>query len=193
MRNATRGRCLCLVAALATAAACVPLQAQIVSSLVTGDRVRVFTPSLSREGVVGMIVGRAPDTLTILSAEHSDTVIVPLSELTRLELSKGRHRNGLKGMVIGLLLGAAGGAIAGRASGDDRGWGDTASQKELSDAVACGVAGLIIGGTIGSNSETEDWVVIRPLSGSRLSVAPRSDHRLAVAYSVAFSQRHRSY
>ena len=187
MRIATLGRSVWFVATIVTVAGCARLlQAQGISSLEPGARVRLFTPSVGRGGLVGTVVRPVRDTLAILPAKGSDTVVVAVAELTRLELSTGRHPHALKGMGIGLLVGAAGGAIAGWASGDDRGWfGLTAGEKARIGATLFGVAGSLVGGAIIGRA-TEGWEVVRLPSGSRISVAPRGNAHVALAYSVAF-------
>ncbi|HEY4670437.1 MAG TPA: hypothetical protein VIG78_00100 [Gemmatimonadaceae bacterium] len=187
MRDATSGRLICAAAALAVVAGCTPLQAQSVS-LEPGTRVRVFTPSTGSGGLAGSVVALEHDTLTLWPEKRVETVAVALSELSRLELSKGMHTHALKGCGIGLLLGATGGAIAGHLSGDDQGWfGLTANEKAVTGAVVFGVAGALVGLTIGSHfGATEEWASVRLPSRGRLGVAPRSGAPFALVYSVAF-------
>lgn len=181
------GRSVCFIAAFATVAGGAPLQAQGMLPLDPGTRVRVFGPSVVSGGLVGVVVGLVPDTLAIRPAERSDTVVVALSALTRLELSTGQHSHTLKGAGVGLLLGGVGGWIAGSASGDDRGswYGYTAREKAHMGAVLFGAAGALVGAAIGGRP-TEGWAPVRLPSGSRITAAPRSDGRLSLVYSVAF-------
>ena len=189
MRTATLGRATCLVAALAAMTGCVPPPSERGVSWGPGTRIRVSTPSAGGDGLVGSLVGLVGDTLTLLPAKRSDTtVVVILSDRTRLERSMGRHTHALKGAGIGLLVGATGGAIAGHVSGDDKGgwFGYTASDKAHIGAVTFGIAGALVGLAIGGNLQTEEWQLVRLSPGGRIGVVPRSDARVALAYSFAF-------
>ena len=187
MRHGSVTRCQCLAASLAALVPLAPLRAQSVSTPEPGVRVRVFASSIDRGGLVGNLVSFAHDTLAINPENRADTVVVLLSELTRLEQSTGPRTRSLRFGGIGLLVGAVGGAILGRASGDDPPtiWGNTASEKARMDAIGLGVVGWIVGAVIGSNCPTEGWTPLRLPSGARISVAPLGGMRLALAYSLA--------
>ena len=187
MPKAMLGRAAFAVAAVAVAASG-SLEAQDAPSLEPGARVRIFAPSVASNGLVGTVVGLSRETLTLQPERRSDAFVVALSELTRIELSTGRRTHARRDMGIGLLIGATGGAIAGRASGDDKGgwFGLTAGEKAQIGAVVFGVAGAIAGALVAGNTSTEEWKLLPLPSGSRVGVTPRSDGRVALTYSVTF-------
>ena len=185
MRHGAMSRCQCVAAALAAVMAYAPVRAQGVSPLEPGTRVRVFSPSIGRDGLIGNLLAVADDTLSIRPENRADTVRLVRSELTRLEQSTGRHSHALRFAGIGLLVGAAGGAITSKASGDDKKiwWGGYSPRQ---DAVAMGIVGFIVGGVIGGNFPTEDWAPLQLHSGSRISVTPRIGRQATLAYVVTF-------
>ncbi|HKW11781.1 MAG TPA: hypothetical protein VJO33_15445 [Gemmatimonadaceae bacterium] len=187
MRNSEVRGSVWLVAALATMAGCARLQAQTALSLARGTRVRVVVPVFDSGGTVGIVSRLVGDTLTIRLLQRSETLIIVLSEETRLEVSTGHHTDALKGMGVGLFLGAAGGGIAGRASGDDKGWfGFTANEKAGLGAAFFGVVGALAGAAIGGNHEREGWTSVVLPPRSRIGAVPSGDHRVAIVYSVSF-------
>ena len=93
----------------------------------------------------------------------------------------GRIRTRSRVAGIGLLVGVGGALIADHASGGERWSGFTAI-----GATVFGVLGTLVGATIGGNFPTEGWQAVRMSSGARLSIVPRAEGRLALAYSVPF-------
>lgn len=187
MLSAMLGRAA-FAAAVAAVAASVSLEAQDAPSLQPGARVRVFAPSLPTSGLVGTVVGLSRETLTLEAAKAPVSFVLARSELTRIEVSTGQRTHVRRDMGIGLLIGATGGAIAGRASGDDKGswFGMTSWEKARIGAVVFGVAGALAGALVAGNTSTEEWKLVPLRSGSRVSLAPRSDGRVALTYSVTF-------
>jgi hypothetical protein len=185
MRNAMSGRFVCSLAALAAVVGAAPIQAQSVS-LEPGVRARVFTPSVDTGGLAGTVVLLVRDTLIFRPDRRSDTLTVALSELSRLELSKGKHTHALKGCGIGLLLGAAGGAIAGHTTTSTKDWFLTPNEAAAVGGGILGVAGALVGATIGSHfGVTESWAQVPIPSRSRVSIVPR-DGAMALSYSFVF-------
>jgi hypothetical protein len=188
MRNATLSRSLCFIAALTTAPGFVPLEAQSVPEPRRGTRVRVFAPSIDRRGLVGNLVALARDTLAILPSGRPDTVLVAFPDITRLEESVRQHSRTLEFAGIGLLVGAAGGAIMGLARGaDDPTWWERSNSGEARiNAVGFGIVGAIVGAVIGSNHPTELWAPLRLSAGNRVGLSPRCGSRVALGYSFSF-------
>ena len=179
MRKSALRRSVWFVWTLAASAGCVPLRAQSVGSLQPGIRVRV-TPSIGDLRFVGTLVGLVRDTLTVQPENRSDTVVVLLTELKRLERSTGPRSHALMGAGIGLLIGAGAPVIADRTSGDQSWSGLTAI-----GATVCGVLGTLVGATIGSHFPTEGWQLVRASSGSSVSVGAHGVLRLTFALSVS--------
>ena len=92
---------------------------------------------------------------------------------------------------IGLLVGAATGAVIGLASGDDPPcsgwfcWGFTAEEKAALGAIGLGGLGAVIGLIAGAASSGERWEEV-PLDRLRVSVGPQRDGRLGFGLSVTF-------
>ena len=152
--------------------------------LVSGARVRVTHPD---EGTrVGTALAVTDDLLFVQWAGGSDTVGVPLAEVTQLDVSNGRHRyRALKYAGIGLLGGAALGAIVGAESYSDK---DSFIGK---GALAAGGAFVLgsLGGLIGLVTgvvRSETWQEL-PLDRSRVGImVPSGGHgtRLGVALTL---------
>jgi hypothetical protein len=109
------------------------------------------------------------DTLVLRQGASTTSRSVATSDITALEVSRGRYQHKAKGALWGLLIGAGGGAVAGYLSyskpnpcvdfsciGDIFG----PSSRE-SDAVLGGVLGGIVGtlvGTLVGMHATDAWV-----------------------------------
>lgn len=138
-----------------------------------GSRIRVTSPMLGDARRIGTVVTFHTDTLVFQPAGSRDSVAIPASALTRLEVSAGRRRPILKGMGIGFLVGAATGVILGFASGDsENGWWDwTAEQKAGIGGAVLGSVGAVAGGVIGATRVTERWARIS-LGSAETGVGP---------------------
>ncbi len=114
-------------------------------------------------------------------------LLVPVASINRLEGSRGRKSNSAEGAGIGLLVGAATGAIIGLASGDDEPgfitW--TAEQKAGVGAVLLGGVGGVIGLIAGATITTDRWNEV-PVDRLRVSFAPQRDGRFALGLSMRF-------
>ncbi len=134
---------------------------------------------------VSTFVAWKADSLVIQS--NGDTLTVPVTLLTRLDVSRGRKTNTGEGAGIGFLLGVFAGAAIGLASYEcepcfiDLGPGTYAA----AGAVIGGLGGLVVGALIGSAIETDRWMEMR-VASMRVSVAPQRDGRFALGLSVRF-------
>ena len=125
-----------------------------------GTRVRITVPGEARR--VGTVVAIVGDTL-VAQWERGGARGVALSQLSRLEVSRGRHRRPWRGAGLGLALGATVGAVVGAATYE--GCEGRANCMELggpgTNAVAAalviGVAGAAVGGVLGASRPTEAW------------------------------------
>ena len=100
----------------------------------------------------------------------------------------GQHSRTLKFAGIGMLVGAAGGAIAGLASGadDPTWWERKIGDKARINAVGFGIVGAFVGAVIGSNCPTELWAPLRLASGNRIGLTPQRHSRIALELSFTF-------
>jgi hypothetical protein len=117
-----------------------------------GTRIRVTPLESSAPYLIGTVVGQAGDTLIVLS-EPRDTVRVTLATLDFLEVSGGRHAHVGRGMGLGFVVGAAGGAAIGAAAIDAE-WRGVGA---LLGAGVGGLGGLLLGAAVGSAVLTERW------------------------------------
>ena len=117
-----------------------------------GTRIRVTPLESSAPYLIGTVVGQAGDTLVVLSAPR-DTVRVTLTTLDFLEVSGGRRAHVGRGMGLGFLVGAAGGAAIGAAAIDSE-WRGVGA---LLGAGVGGLGGLLVGAVVGSAVRTERW------------------------------------
>jgi hypothetical protein len=144
---------------------------QLVSSqtLTPGSRVRVSHPFAGIR--TGTVVALTPDTLEMRLGEDSVSVHLPLVEVTRLEVSRGKRRH-MSDAAVGLVVGAAVGAVAGYATGDN----DCSHEFICFDRSATAAIGGIffggLGGVIGLVKgviPTETWERV-PLQARRVSL-----------------------
>lgn len=146
------------------------------TSIQPGTRVRITQPG--QEPRIAAVVTGSGDTLFVRWPEFATTSAVPLAEVSRLEVSTGRHRNVLKGALVGTLSAGAVGGVLGAATYtpctsteafgcflEPAGRGESA----LQGGVVGGVLGLIVGALVGLPSR-EGWQQM-PLATRRVSVA----------------------
>ncbi|MFL5620320.1 MAG: hypothetical protein ACJ79A_18245 [Gemmatimonadaceae bacterium] len=125
---------------------------------------------------VATVVAHTADTLLVRWPEFANTVAVPLSEISRLEVSTGRHRNVVKGMVLGTVGVGTAGALLGAISykpctsncflaPSDRG------ESAAVGGIVGGTLGLVIGTLAGLVSH-DTWQRV-PLDGRRVAVTVR--------------------
>jgi hypothetical protein len=137
------------------------LAAQRVSVLTVNDRLRVWAPPRSEghEGTLLAIDTTAARTLIWRrpARRGADQAVVqisdttPLAAIQRLEVYRqraGGRRVG-EGMLLGLLVGAAGGALVGGAADCDNG-DSMCGLSTLIGAAGGGVLGGLVGGIVGS-------------------------------------------
>ncbi len=172
--------------ALALALAVAPpdgVIAQDTLAVKVGTRVRVTAPELDLDKYDGTVVAVRGDTLTV------GTVQVPLASVTRLDVHQGRKGNGGKGAIIGTLVGLPTGLALGvfyqQACSNSSDIGQTCLGLVPIGAVAVGLAGALVGGTVGALMKTDRWSEV-PLERLRVSLAPQGDGRFAFGLSVRF-------
>jgi len=159
-----------------------------------GDRVRVVAPESGDTAQIGTIAAVGADGIVLRGKGQDDSLRIPFAHLRQLDVSNGRSAHPVAGLVIGL----AGGALAGAVLADAN-----YSNKELNlvsrgtgDAILAavgGAAGALIGGVTGALIHTDRWFTLVPLhslvghaqAGVTLipsSMGPRPALRVAVRF-----------
>jgi hypothetical protein len=111
-------------------------------------------------------------TLTLLIYENATKVDIRLDELNSVRIEKKSAF--LKSLGIGILAGAAAGALGGYLSGDDEpsGWMDifnfTAGEKALGFGISLGAVGGVIGAGIGALKGIDKTITLVGLSPEKL-------------------------
>jgi hypothetical protein len=108
--------CLLLAAMLGVAVLPPALGAQPWSraGIDVGKRVRVTTPGVpGRDRYAGRVVAVGPDSLTLQRDGAPAPTAIPFTSITKVEVSRGRRPNGWRGAALGLVGGAAAGAVVG--------------------------------------------------------------------------------
>jgi len=131
-----------------------------------GARVRVTVPSRDLTKHVESFRQLRADTLVL------ESMWLPLSDVTRLDLYAGRQSHTLAGAGIGFLVGAGIGAIVVASAGDLDNC-DPFSATECAlilGGIPAGV-GLLIGTVAGALSKTDKWEEV-PLDRLQVSIVP---------------------
>ena len=134
-------------------------------------RIRFALPPVDRLRVAQVIVQRG-DSLWVRPAQSEDTLALALKTLAHLDVSRGQHRNTLKGAGLGLLSGAAAGAILGYSLGQDCSTDSFVcfprDQTSLMGAAYIGGLGAVVGALVGHSHVRDRWVSV--LSPSRVKI-----------------------
>jgi hypothetical protein len=170
------------------AAPCIGATAQT-PTLPPGARVRVTAPAYGSARQVGTVLALRGDTLVLQTAANPDTLLLPWSGVTGLEVSRGRRRQVREGIGFGFLAGAAFGMLIGLADGDDPPdsfIAFSAGEKALFAGAVLGGIGAVVGGVLGAASPTDRWerVPLRSVE-ARVGAAP-GGHGLALSLSARF-------
>ena len=159
------------------------VDAQDSRAIMVGVRVRITAPDLDIYKYDGTVAALRGDTLTV------GPVQVPLASVTRLDVHQGRKGNVGKGAMIGTLVGVPTGLALGvfyqQACSNSSDIGETCVALVPIGAVAIGLAGALVGGTVGALIKTDRWEEV-PLERFRVTLAPQRNGRFALGLSVAF-------
>ena len=158
---------------------CVPVSDLTAQSLSLGDRIRVqSTQTYASDGearkgaytTTGALSRWANDTLRI-DTDSQMRVSIYVSNVEKLEVSRGQTHQAPTGMVIGAAIGFTFGFLFGStvAYGFDGTNKEAASGGLASGAVGAGV-GLVIGAIIGALHSTDAWEEV-PVGDLRVSVS----------------------
>jgi hypothetical protein len=129
-----------------------------------GSRVRVLSPVFGDQKQAGRVVSTTSDTLVFLPAKQSTSIAIGTPYIFAMDVANGTHTQKLTDALVGLLIGAGGGAIIGYATYKrpkpcefciDFGPG--------AQAIAVGalgaIGGAVVGTTFGSR-QTDTWVPV---------------------------------
>ena len=147
------------------------------TAVVPGARVRIT--QIDQKPRVAVVVSRTADTLRVRWPDLANTTAaVPVADISRLEVSGGRHRNVLKGMAVGTLgLGTVGvvlGAATYSPCDSTEPFGcllasDNRAEEALMVGALGAAVGLIVGTLVGLPSR-ESWRRV-PLDATRVAVS----------------------
>lgn len=169
-----------------------PMQAQdgrmAADDLRAGTRVRVTMNT--KERVVGTVVVLAADSVVIAPEGGPGNRSLLRTNVARVELSAGKRSSKARGARMGLLAGAAVGAVYGvvivREEAPDC-INECAplltSVGLLSGAVVLGLVGTALGALAGAPSR-ERWIRAPDDGGIPLSISPTADSRIALRISL---------
>jgi hypothetical protein len=139
-------------------------------SLQGGVRARIFGPTTYPKYELITVASARPDSLRYSLDRGLDTTSIAWQQISKMDVSKGRHRNIGRGAGIGLLVGAIAGAMLGsNAPGDEfRGI------KRTLQGVLGGALGGLGGAAIGSAWRSENWMPVSlprtPVASNRRSI-----------------------
>ena len=186
----------CSVVTAATLAAAERAAAQVPAALpiADGTRARVTAPALGPTRRVVTVLAQRGDTLVLRAEGARDSLLLPAAGVTRLEVSHGRKTRVQRGLVVGLLGGAAVGAALAYAAYDPDPcagsesfacvavFSGTSRGQDAGLGAALGaVAGAAAGSVVGLLWRTERWQrVPLPPRVARVRLAPTPQGGLVV-------------
>ena len=125
-----------------------------------GARVRVSAPALSSRAVIGNFDTLSAESFSLISAQTDTLMRIPLSLITRLELSEGRRRG--RGAGMGALVGFGASVVGGFLCQVACSTGNDANFAVVGGLFLGIFVGLPVGGLLGGTVfAPERW---RPIS-----------------------------
>ena len=168
-----------LAAVLLLAVSVEVVESQTVSP---GDRVRVhFTEyqlamvgNTARRGsqtveLIGVLHQLQADSLYVEQDSSEDLAEIPLTDLTRFEVSRGRKNKTLAGMAIGTGIGFGAGFLTGVLMCSGANCEVTGGEAGLVIGLIGGGVGLLLGTAIGAGSSGDLWEVV-PISDLQVTL-----------------------
>lgn len=162
--------------------------------VVAGDRVRVSAPTLSLDQQVGTIVEMSANNWTLQYGKLDQTLSLSIGSLTKLEVSRGKKSNVLKGALGGFAVGVPAGAVIGLL-GTTKDSPPGSTEAKFCDegtltcmalwGVAFGAVGGLVGLGIGAISRTDRWEEV-PLERLHVGIASQGSRGLAISVRFAF-------
>ena len=163
---------LCAVALLTPMAGLAQMAAHNDPQVDVGSRVRVAAPVFgTRAKQVGTVVSVAPDTVVLRFEANAPIRSLAASDITSLEIARGKHTRKAQGALWGTLIGAGVGGVLGYALYEEPkcspdGFfscisltiGPTSrGSNTMVSAVAGGLVGALVG-TLAGGRATDSWV-----------------------------------
>jgi hypothetical protein len=129
-----------------------------------GSRVRITSPSLGLTEAVGTVQGATDEELVVRFEYPRRLATVDRSDITGMDISVRRERKVLKGLGVGVLVGASSGVLIGLASGDDEGsfLAFTAEEKAMIAGLGLGLVGGAVGLIVGALNRNDVWAPTLP-------------------------------
>ena len=153
-------------------------QAQSLTSLEPGVRIRVAAEAVAPKPLVGTLVRLDRDAMALRLADREELALVPRETITKVEVSRGRRSRG-RGALFGALVGLAVGAIAVAATPGDDEMFTAAEATAMVGAMGAGL-GALIGLAIPPGEKWES------VPTAHISVVPSRRGHVRVALSVTF-------
>ena len=196
------------VAALLGCAAVVayePLSAQLPPQLVLGARLRVTTSAPGARPSEGALLALSESTL-VVGVDSAHASRFEAARIRRIEVWEGRRSYSRVGATAFGVAGALAGALEGWATGPRCSRGHDSGFWPFIDSfgrigcigttmgavgwtalttVAGGMAGALLGGTLGSLVHEDKWRSL-PLDRLRVEIAPQPGGQVALGASLAF-------
>lgn len=175
------------------------LSAQGTPPLEPNARIRVSLPDRELYAATAILLEHHGDSLTIYLVKNRQTIRVRTSELSMLQVGKGRRTNAAAGAGIGLLLGAAAGGLIAASSADDSctpaandpagvsclGQGPHTGAALVGGTITGGLLGLLLGAVIGKGVTSDKWESV-PLRVSARRYSSGSGARVAASFALKY-------
>ena len=162
-------RTLQIVALLCLSAATLSAQGIIAKA---GSRVRVDAKQPGIWKMTGVMEASRGDSMVIRPDNSDSSIAIPMTQVQRLQVSRGMRRNAMAALGRGLLSGVAVGTALGFAiTPDEREFIiNSRSEQALVYGVSFGIVGGAVGLVTGTLWKSEGWQTV-----------PRSDPRVRIA------------
>lgn len=152
-----------------------------------GSRVRIRHPGAGPR--TGTLVALAADTLVVRWTDAADSARIPVSQVSRLDVSRGSQRRIMSRMGGGLAIGAAAGAVIGLALGvaedcEAELFCITPAGGALVGGVLFGATGAVVGALTGIRP-SERWERV-PLEPGRVAVLVPTRGHGVLGIAIAF-------
>ena len=129
----------------------------------SGSKVRILSPVVGDQFQIGTLISTRADTVLFRPAGNLTPFTVTTSHIVKLDVARGSHQQKAKGALIGLLAGAAGGALFGIAAYPNPCTDFCFLNRGETAAIMGGlggVAGALIGALVGGFVLADTWVPV---------------------------------
>ena len=162
----------------------------------SGTRIRVWTAEFSGKRMTGTVLSSVGEIITLTVKGQSDPLMVPVTSINRLEVTKGKKSKIVTGAVVGLFAGASLGAIVGyfgtcstdqqrqACELDSYSVGETKAANAVIGAGVLGGLGLLLGTVIGAVIKVDRWEEV-PLN--QIGTGPIHLNKSGLVLSVSYN------